>query len=108
LDFHAKGDNESYSHAIEDYTEAIRLNSKSFNAYFKRGQIYLSQQKFYEAINDYTKAIEIDSKNADAYNDRGVAHSKKNERDLAIRDFRAALAINPYSCLYQKNLASLQ
>ena len=113
MDFHAKGDNETYkdddySHAIEDYTEAIRLKAKSFNAYFKRGLIYLAQQKYDEAINDYTKAIEIDSKNADAYNKRGEAHSKKNERDLAIRDFRAALAINPYSCLFQKNLADLE
>lgn len=111
MDFQSKGDNQSYkdydySLAINDYTEAIRLNSKSFNAYFKRGSLYLAQQKYDEAINDYTKAIEIDPKSADAYNSRGVAHSWKNERNLAIDDFRAALELNPYSPLFQKNLAS--
>jgi hypothetical protein len=53
-DFQAKGDNESdndydYLLAIKDYTEAIRLNSKSLNAYFKRGALYLAQQKYDEA-----------------------------------------------------------
>jgi tetratricopeptide (TPR) repeat protein len=113
MDFHAKGDNESdkdydYSLAVKDYTEAIRLNPKSYNAYFKRGSLYFAQQKYDAAINDYTKAIEIDPKSADAYNCRGVAHSRKNERNLAINDFRAALALNPYSPLFQKNLASLE
>jgi tetratricopeptide (TPR) repeat protein len=113
MDFHAKGDNENnkdydYSLAVKDYTEAIRLNPKSYNAYFKRGSLYFAQQKYDEAINDYTKAIEIDPKSADTYNCRGVAHSRKNERNLAIDDFRAALALNPYSPLFQKNLASLE
>ena len=113
MDFHAKGDNESYKDfdyflAIKDYSEAIRLNSKSFNAYFKRGSLYLAQQKYDEAINDYSKAIEIDPKSAEAYNNRGVAHSRKNERNLASDDFRAALALKPYSPLFQKNLASLE
>lgn len=111
--FHAKGDNESdndddYSLAIQDYTEAIRLNSKSFYAYFKRGSVYFAQQKYDEAINDYTKAIEINPQSAEAYNNRGVAHLRKNERDLAINDFRAALSLNPDSLVFQQNLASLQ
>lgn len=113
MDFQSKGDNESYkdydySLALDDYTEAIRLNSKSFKAYFKRGSLYLTQQKYVAAINDYTQAIEIDPKSADAYNNRGVAYSRKNERNLAIDNFRAALALNPYSPLFQKNLASLE
>lgn len=111
--FTQKGDNESdkdydYSLAVKDYTEAIRLNPKSYNAYFKRGSLYFAQQKYDEAINDYTKAIELDPKNAYAYNSRGEAHLKKNDRDLAIDDFRAALALNPYCPLFQKNLASLE
>lgn len=113
MDFQSKGDNESYkdydySLALDDYNEAIRLNSKSFNAYFKRASLYLTQQKYDAAINDYTQAIEIDPKNADAYNNRGVAYSRKRERNLAIDNFRAALALNPYSPVFQKNLASLE
>jgi len=72
---------------IKDYTEAIKLNYKSFNAYFKRGSIYLAQQKYDEAINDYTKAIEIDPKSADAYNNRGVAHSRKTKETWQLTIF---------------------
>ncbi len=110
-DYQAKADNEEnkdydYSLAIEDYSVAIRLNPNSFDPYFKRGLIYLTQQKYDEAINDCTKAIELNPKSADAYNNRGVAYSKKNERDLAIDNFRRAFALNPNDPVIRRNLAN--
>jgi len=112
-DYQTQGDKGSskdyyYSLAIGDYTEAIRLNPKSFDAYFQRGWIYLEQKKYVEAGNDYTNAIAINGRSAGAYNNRGVAYAGQGKSELAKESYRRALALDPTNTNAQNNLASLE
>ena len=45
----------NYDKAVEDYTEAIRLNPNYVDVYENRGSAYTAAK----AINDYTEAIRI-------------------------------------------------
>jgi tetratricopeptide (TPR) repeat protein len=74
-----------YKSAINDFTNAIKINSKFAEAYLHQGSAKMNwgvykqsigqdPTKLYkEAINDYTKAIEINSEFAEAYIARASA-----------------------------------
>jgi len=81
--------------AIEDYTEAIRLNPKYADAYFNRGNVYKSENNFEKAIADYSEAIRLDPKFADAYCNRGTIYGMKGDFDKASADFKAILQLSP-------------
>jgi tetratricopeptide (TPR) repeat protein len=55
-----------YKGAVEDFTEAIRVNPKNIEAYNERARVksYMSDSDY---VNDYLKIIEIDPNNIDAY-----------------------------------------
>jgi tetratricopeptide (TPR) repeat protein len=48
-----------YERAIQDYDEAILLDSQNVNTYIDRGNAKRILAKFDEAIEDYTKAFEL-------------------------------------------------
>jgi hypothetical protein len=116
-----------YESAINDYTEAIKINSKFAKAYMNRGSAkmnwgYYKQSlgqdptKLYKsAINDYTEAIKINSKYAEAYDARGTAkmnwglykqtlgHDPTEFYKDAIEDFAKAIKINKkYASAYMR------
>ena len=51
------GEHES---AIQDYTEAVRINPKNTNAYYNRGNSYRSLGRYQNAAEDYTAVLRID------------------------------------------------
>ena len=53
--------------AIQQYSEAIRLDSSNFNAYFARGNCFKDLKKNTEAIADYQKAQELKPENSGVY-----------------------------------------
>jgi tetratricopeptide (TPR) repeat protein len=94
----------SYDTAIEDFTEAIRLDPNYADAYAFRGEAYFLKKDYDRAITDFTQAIRIDPNHAIAYNDRGTAYTSKKEYNRAIADFETALKINPNLTLAKNNL----
>jgi tetratricopeptide (TPR) repeat protein len=92
-----------YDCAIEDYSEAIRLDSKCVNAHFNRGVSYFAKKDFDRAIEDFGEAIWLDPSDAHKYSLRGAAYLRKrpdksnNKRDFqsAMADFNHAIEINP-------------
>ena len=76
-----KGD---FDTAITGYTEAIRLNPKYSEAYYKRGLAYGEKGETDKVIADLTDAIRLDPKFAQAYKWRGVAFGMKGETDKEI------------------------
>lgn len=53
-----------YKDAIEDLTEAIRLNPKSAMSYYNRGIAYLKLNKRNDACLDFSKAGELGQQEA--------------------------------------------
>jgi tetratricopeptide (TPR) repeat protein len=118
--FASRGD---YEMAIEEFTEAIKLDPELATAYRIRGQAYFAgasdvvsvgenfskvitnstggtispaqRQAFDKAIADYTQAIKLESDNADAYRLRGWVYSNKGDYDQAMTDYKQALRLNP-------------
>jgi tetratricopeptide (TPR) repeat protein len=90
--FLSRGD---YVTAIEEYTQAIRLDPNYAVAYHKRGWAYDDKGDYDRAIADCTQAIRLDPNYADAYNVRGVAYRNKGDYDRAIADYTQAIRLDP-------------
>jgi uncharacterized protein (TIGR02145 family) len=89
--------NGNYDLAIEDYTEAIRLNPNFAGAYNERAWIYAYHLKrdFDRAIADANQAIKISPNEATFYDTRGWAYLGKGDYNSANDDFVKALKLNP-------------
>ena len=90
--------------AIEDYTQAIRINPNDADAYFYRGYYYAELGNHNQAIEDYSQAIRISPNNANAYNNRGFAYENLNNFVRARADYETALRLDPNNTLYRNNL----
>lgn len=93
--------------AIEDYTQATRIDLAFAPAYYKRGSIHArwndDKQK---GIKDYTRAIQIIPTYAEAYYWRGFARSEIGDKQGAIEDFTQVISIDPNyaQAYYQRGL----
>jgi len=87
--------NGNLGQAVERYTEAIRADPSSFEAYFGRAQVNFNLSLFQNAVDDYTKALDLDPDNVEAYHQRARAFYRLNQYDAAIRDFTEALERDP-------------
>jgi tetratricopeptide (TPR) repeat protein len=96
--FRSQGD---YVTAIEEYTQAIRLDPNYVAAYHGRGLAYRNKNDNDRAIADYTQAIRFDPNYAVAYTARGNAYSDKGDHDRAIADYTQAIRLDPnYAAAY--------
>ena len=75
-----KGD---FDKAIDDNTEAIRLDPKDAEAYYNRSVDYWRKGDYDKAIADCTEAIRLNPKLAEAYFGRGCACGEKGDYDRA-------------------------
>ena len=75
---------------IENFSQMIRTNPESAEAYYQRG---LNHQKLGDktgAMEDYTEALHLDSTYARAYHTRGVILAEIGNRKQAVEDLRLA------------------
>ena len=110
-----------YQAAIQDFSEAIRLNAKMTGAYMLRGRALAASASnikdmgdnfgsvtiivetasseqiriLNQAIEDFTQAINLDPNNAAAYWERGRAYRQMGDNDKAMADYIQAIRINP-------------
>jgi DNA-binding helix-hairpin-helix protein with protein kinase domain len=92
----ARFDLKDYRAAIEDYTQAIRLNpGDSSGVYDNRGNAYFNLKDYRAAIEDYTQTIRLNPDDADTYFNRGNAYSNLEEYQRAIEDYTQAIRLNP-------------
>jgi len=84
-----------YEKAIEDQTQALKIDPNFAGAYLNRALAYANKGDYEKAIDDYNKALEIDPNYTDAYLNRGLAYFAKHEYDKAIADYTQAIKLNP-------------
>ena len=91
-----KGNNkDELDTVIENCNKAIALDSKDADAYYNRGNAYISKYDFDNAIQDYDKVIQLKPDYADAYNNRGGAYAQKGELDRAIQNYDKVIQLKP-------------
>ena len=104
-DFYARGitklDQFNYQESVEDFNQAIRLDSKYTEAYFKRGYVYTWLRKYSEALVDFNQVIAIDPNYLDGYLNRGWTQISLQNNQAALEDFNRAIRLNPnYAITY--------
>jgi len=85
--------------AIEDFSKAIQLNPRFYQAYANRALIYRQtgdpSRKTQQAFRDYERAIQLGTTNPRAYHSRGLMLQSNGQHDLAIQDFTSAISLAP-------------
>lgn len=84
-----------YERAIQDLSEAIRLNPKDAQAYFDRGFVYKLQDDCERAIADFSAVIELDKTKDHAHYFRASCYSEKRDYDRAIAGYSEAIQLDP-------------
>lgn len=82
--------------ALDDYSEAIRIDPRGSLAFLGRGVLLASRKRSYDrAIEDFSRAIELEPNNVEAYIARGNAYSQIGDNGRAIADLDKAIAMAP-------------
>ena len=81
---------ESYSEAVEDFTEVLNSNPRNSIALNYRAFAHYRSGNFIESINDYNKAIDLNPDNQMSYYNRGMAHLRAGDKAKACTDFHQA------------------
>ena len=88
-------DKKEFDKAMEDFNEAIRLDSNNSQAYCDRGHTWREKKEYDKAIKDFNEAVRLDPGFAPAYSGRGQALGRKKEHDKAFKDFTEAIRLDP-------------
>jgi serine/threonine protein kinase len=90
---------EKLDQAIDDYTQAIRLNADGAMAYHERAVCLARLNQDDRAFPDYSRAIELSPGYALSWNGRGVIYLHRKDYENAKADFTRAIQLDP--TLYQ-------
>jgi len=93
---------DEFDQAIDDASEAIRLNPNFTNAYLNRGNAWFGKEDFEKAADDYAKAIDTNKKNPDAHFNFGLAHHRMKNYEKAIGSFDTAISLDSKNADYFK------
>jgi len=72
--------------AIDDHTEAIRIDPNNYYAYYNRGNAYLGQGDLDRAIADYGIAARLNRNDPDIFKNRAIAYERKGDSARANAD----------------------
>jgi len=85
----------NFEGAIQDFDEAVKIDSTNSELYFNRGYSYSVLDNYDRALSDYSTAIILDSSNAKLFVNRGDLWSREGQFELAIFDFTKAITLDP-------------
>jgi tetratricopeptide (TPR) repeat protein len=80
--------------AINDFSDAIALDSKLFFAYNSRAIAYIKLNEFEKSILDLNYAIQLNPKYLNAYKNRARVYSQTNKFQLALLDIEKAISLD--------------
>jgi hypothetical protein len=85
----------NYLFAADEFSEAIRRDPRSVDAYVNRGVTRVRLGELRRALEDYDRAIQLDSRDPEIYFNRGNALVAAGQYDLAAQDFTRATELAP-------------
>jgi putative GTP pyrophosphokinase len=97
-----------YEEAIEDFSQSLILDPKSYKSAYYRGLVRAVLQQYSEAVDDYTLSIEINPYQHFCLYRRGQAYYHLGDLPQALADCEAALVLNPDSQGARQFLATLR
>jgi tetratricopeptide (TPR) repeat protein len=92
-----------YDRAIDDFSEALRLDPANALAYFGRAAAFNAKGDFDTALADSTEAVRLAPQLADAYCERGYAYRHRGQLDQAIADCTRAIQLAPRHLMAHHN-----
>jgi serine/threonine-protein kinase len=96
-------DDKSYDAAINEYTEAIKINPKSSDSFADRGEAFRKKQDLARALQDYDAAIRLNKQNVFALVSRAEVYCQSSNFNSAFADFNEVQKQKPdYDFLYEK------
>ena len=69
-----------YEEAVEEYTEALRIDPEYAGAYYNRGYAYYLMGRYDRSIADYSESLRLEPDDVDAYIRRGTP----TQRTIAV------------------------
>ena len=78
-----------------DFTNAIRLDQGSFDAFYMRGRTRVKMRKFSRGISDLSNALSIDEEHVRSYYYRGIAFAGVGQFSSAIDDLSFVIEEEP-------------
>ncbi|SHK07538.1 Tetratricopeptide repeat-containing protein [Bradyrhizobium lablabi] len=99
-----------YERAIQDYDQAINLDSRYSDAFDNRCWTRMITDKLDDALKDCKESLRLRPGSAPTLNSLGFVYLKQGKLDDAIATYNAALQINPKSAysLYGRGMAKLR
>ncbi|MEA3446777.1 MAG: tetratricopeptide repeat protein [Bacteroidota bacterium] len=94
--------------AMNDYSQAIKIQSSHPEAYMNRGTVKHDLKDFRGALADYNKSLEIDPNYASAYYGRGGTYLSLSRFKDAVRDYDMAIELNPNYAKAYSNRANVK
>lgn len=89
--------------AIQDFGQAIALDSKFTEAYFQRATVLSKLGQYPQAENDFNKLITLQPGDARGYAGRGLCYEKAGKLKDAVRDYKKAMQLSPGIGEYSKS-----
>lgn len=86
-----------YKDSIDDFTKSIKLDKKSYKAYYFRGVVRLVIQEYSLAVEDFAKSLKISPFQPYCLFRRGQAYYHLGDYPQALADCDASLAIEPHN-----------
>ncbi len=84
-----------YEQAVEDFAQALALDSANPQYYCQRGEVLWRYQKYQDAIADYTAALERYPSSICALQGRALAYLGDGNAQQALADSNQALRLDP-------------
>lgn len=100
---------QKYVEAISDFSEALRFDPKSVEAYFGRAQAYIGTQNYQKALQDIHQAISLDKSQATFFAKRAYLYSLLKNYEKAVQDYSQAIFLDPQnaSLFHQRAIVRL-
>ena len=84
-----------YDKAVDDLSNAVRLNNNYVTAYINRANAYAKLEKYKEAYQDFAIAQKLSPQNKSIYVIRGSLNFLMGRFDDAVADYRYYLSLKP-------------